>query len=107
MSIENSINSWSNKRCTFGVSDRCVTRECTAWKEVEDEYDYEYKYSAEKPGLFSSWEIIDTETESYEVRVGGGEYADFYETKYRVIGYRLRSKRKKLVREGYGYCGRL
>lgn len=107
MSIENSINTWSNKRCPFGVADKCETRDCNAWREVDDEYDYEYTYSTEKPGFFSSWEIVDTEEESYEERVGGGDYADFYETRYRVVRYRLRSKRKKMVREGYGYCGRL
>ena len=109
MSIEEIRERWAQKRCPFGVAERCVTTDCAAWREQEDEYQSQYVYRREesKPGWFSDWELDKEITEGYEVRTGGGDYSDIFETRSRVVGYVWRKEVTAQTQKASGWCTRM
>ncbi len=111
MSIESSREKWSNKRCPFGVAERCILDECGAWEEHEPTYETEtiYKESSKVGAFFSDWDVDEEITESYEVCTDeGGDYREpTYETRYKVVGIRLRKEVTRQTSAGYGTCSRL
>jgi|GEM_PF-3612168 hypothetical protein len=130
MSIENEIRIWSNKRCPFNVSDKCITRDCAAWDitatRVEGGH-YEYKEITKDISFFS--ELFSFSTgyssegwETYETEEGGGEYTtvtrhnvgewDAIEKSEEWVKrwkkYKMRKWiPEKIISEGTGYCKRL
>jgi len=113
MSIESARAKWETKSCPFKAGDpstgKCISSECAAWKEWDDEYEtvWIYKESSSKPGWFSDWEIDEVLTETEEI-THGNDYCDLPST-YRshVVGYRLRKRTSKQISHAGGTCSRL
>lgn len=121
-SIQSLREAAESKRCPFGVSERCISNDCAAWKEghTSDRTSttsgrVEVSYEVEPPGVGLLFGLLGTEgweRVAYRTEEVGGvdDYGrDDRETRKVYRWERHHPGRVTIVESGkpYGYCTRL